>query len=271
MKPIAEESKAKVLAIYDAAAATYNQIGPSFFLHFGGRLVGSVGIVPGSRVLDVATGTGAVLVPAAELMGPKGKVVGVDMSSAMISRAQAEIGKCRINNAYVLVADGERLPFPRASFDRVLCSFAIFLFSDLSSLLSECHRVLDSTGRIGLVYSAGEDRNWDWYDQLISRYGPAASLGTERYSPQYVETGLKHLGFTNVETRVEVHSLMFSNASEFWGWAWSHGDRGVLESLTGDHSKFKQELFEEIGKRAGAGLPYQVFGAITVGTKRRAD
>jgi ubiquinone/menaquinone biosynthesis C-methylase UbiE len=268
MKPIAEESKAKVLAVYDAAAATYNQVGPSFFLHFGRRLAASVGIVPGSKVLDVATGTGAVLVPAAELAGHEGKVVGIDMSSPMISRAQNEILKCGINNAEVLVADGERLPFSQAAFDHVLCSFAIFLFTDLHSLLQECHRVLNSTGRVGLVYSAGEDHNWNWYEQLISRYGPAASLGTERYSPQFVETVMKTLGFTNVETRVEVHTLVFSNASEFWGWAWSHGDRGVLESLTGNHSQFKQELFEEIDKRASAGLPYQVFAAITVGTKR---
>ena len=239
MKPIAEESRARVLAVYDAAAATYNQVGPSFFLHFGKRLAGSAGIVPGSRVLDVATGTGAVLVPAAELAGHEGRVVGIDMSSPMISRARTEIGKCGLNNADVLVADGESLPFPQESFDCVFCSFAIFLFSDLSSLLSECHRVLISTGRVGLVYSAGDDHNWDWFEQLISRYAPAASLGTERYSPQYVEATLKHLGFTNVETRVEVHSIMFSDASEFWGWAWSHGDRGVLESLTGNHSEFK--------------------------------
>jgi hypothetical protein len=60
MKPIAEESKAKVTAVYDAAAATYNLVGPSFFLHFGRRLANIVGIAPGSKVLDVATGTGAV-------------------------------------------------------------------------------------------------------------------------------------------------------------------------------------------------------------------
>ena len=266
MKPIAEESKAKVIAVYDAAAATYNRVGPSFFLHFGRRLASGIEIAPGSEVLDIATGTGAVLVPAAELVGDEGRVVGIDLSPLMINRAWAEIRKFGFRNADVLVADAEKLPFPQKSFDYVLCSFAIFLFSDLRSLISEWARVLRPRGRIGLAYSAGEDQEWKWYEELISRYEPTSSLGTERYSPTQVEATLKHFGFMNVATSVETHRLIFSNASEFWGWVWSHGDRGVLESLTGNRDEFKRELFEEFGKRASAnGLPYQVFAAITVG------
>jgi ubiquinone/menaquinone biosynthesis C-methylase UbiE len=226
MKPIAEESKAKVIAVYDAAAATYNRVGPSFFSHFGRRLASGIEIAPGSKALDVATGTGAVLVPAAELVGDEGRVVGIDISPLMINRARAEIQKFGFCNADVLVADAENLPFPQKSFDHVLCSFAIFLFSDLRSLISEWGRVLRSRGRIGLAYSAGEDQEWKWYEQLISRYEPTSCLGTERYSPEQVEATLKHFGFTNVATSVETHRLIFSDASEFWGWAWSHGDRG---------------------------------------------
>jgi ubiquinone/menaquinone biosynthesis C-methylase UbiE len=269
MKPIAEESKAKVIAVYDAAAATYNLVGPSFFLYFGRRLARGVGIAPGAKVLDVATGTGAVLVPAAELVGDEGRVVGIDISPLMISRARTEIQKFGFCNADVLVADAENLPFPQKSFDRVLCSFAIFLFSDLRRLISEWRRVLRSPGRIGLVYSAGEDQEWKWYEQLISKYKPTSSLGTERYSPEQVEATLEHFGFTNVATSVETHRLIFSNASEFWGWAWSHGDRRVLDSLTGSLSEFKRELFEEFAKRASVnGLEYRVFAAVTVGDEQ---
>ena len=201
MKPIAEESKAKVTAVYDAAAATYNRVGPSFFLHFGRRLVSSTGIAPGSNVLDVATGTGAVLSPAAELAGAEGRVIGIDISPLMIGRARTEIQKSGFSNADVLVADAESFPFPQQSFDSVLCSFAIFLFSTLPGFISECHRVLRSSGRIGLVYSAGGDPEWNWYEQLISKYEPTASLGTERYSPKDVEATLQQLGFTKVDRR----------------------------------------------------------------------
>jgi O-methyltransferase / aklanonic acid methyltransferase len=80
MKPLAEDSRANVIAVYDGAAATYNRVGPSFFLHFGKRLATVAGIVPGSNVLDLATGTGAVLIPAAELLRGKAR------RSASISR-----------------------------------------------------------------------------------------------------------------------------------------------------------------------------------------
>jgi protein-L-isoaspartate(D-aspartate) O-methyltransferase len=98
----------------------------------------------------------------------------------MIRRARTEIRDVGFENAQVLVADAERVPFPENLFDCVLCSFAIFLFSNLSNVVAECHRVLRRSGTIGLVYSAGEDREWTWYEQLISKYRPTVSLGTER-------------------------------------------------------------------------------------------
>jgi ubiquinone/menaquinone biosynthesis C-methylase UbiE len=266
---IADESKARVIRVYDDAAATYNRVGPSFFEHFGKRLASSGGIGAGARVLDIATGTGAALLPAAELAGLNGIVVGVDISSRMIARARGEILNGGLRRAHVLIADAERLPFQASSFDCVLCSFAIFLLPTLSSLVSECHRVLRSHGRIGLVYSAGEDTEWRWYEQLISKYRPMTTLGTERYSPQDVAAALKDAGFVDVSTSVEAHRLMFSNPSEFWGWAWSHGDRAVLQSLAGSPSEFERELFEAFRARARTnGLAYKVFGAITLATRQ---
>src|SRR6185503_3195947 len=269
MKPIAEYSKSRIAAVYDDAAATYNRVGPSFFVHFGRRLAHRAAIAPDSMGLDVATGTGAVLVPAAELVGTGGKVFGVDISPRMIGRVRTEIQEVGCNNAEVLIADGEHLPFVQESFDRVLSSFAIFLFSNLPSLISECHRVLRSSGRIGLVYSAGEDPAWTWYEQLISKYRPTTSLGTECHSSQRVEDVLNDSGFTAVATCVEAHTLVFEDAEEFWRWSWSHGDRAVLESLTGNRSEFRQELTAEFRKRTTPeGLPYQVLAAVTFGTKQ---
>src|SRR5262249_16735347 len=117
MRPIAEASTAHIAAVYDAAAATYNRIGPSFFLHFGKRVVDLAGITPGSSVLDVATGTGAALIPAAELVGSRGKVVGIDVSPRMVDRARTEIQQFGFTNTTVLVANAGALPFRERSFD----------------------------------------------------------------------------------------------------------------------------------------------------------
>jgi O-methyltransferase/aklanonic acid methyltransferase len=50
-----------VAAIFDRAAATYDQVGPSFFAHFGRRLVELARLAPGERVLDIAVARAAML------------------------------------------------------------------------------------------------------------------------------------------------------------------------------------------------------------------
>jgi ubiquinone/menaquinone biosynthesis C-methylase UbiE len=66
--------------VFERAATTYERVGPPFFSHYGRGLVDLVEVQPGSRVLDVATGTGAVLLVAAERAGHTGKVIGVDLA-----------------------------------------------------------------------------------------------------------------------------------------------------------------------------------------------
>jgi ubiquinone/menaquinone biosynthesis C-methylase UbiE len=79
-----------VAAIFDRAAAAYDQVGPPFFAHFGRRLVELARLAPGERVLDIATGRGAVLFPASEAVGPAGQVMGIDLAPAMVAATQAE-------------------------------------------------------------------------------------------------------------------------------------------------------------------------------------
>ena len=77
------QSKQHIGGIFGRAALTYDQVGPPFFPHFGKRLVDIAKISPGSKVLDVATGRGALLFPAAEAVGQYGQVVGIDLAETM--------------------------------------------------------------------------------------------------------------------------------------------------------------------------------------------
>jgi ubiquinone/menaquinone biosynthesis C-methylase UbiE len=260
-------SKVQVADVYDAAASSYNRIGPSFFSYFGKRLVEAVEISPDARVLDVATGSGTALVSAAAATGPGGFVIGVDLAPRMARRASQEITSLALPNCAVLVGDAEVLPFADEQFDRVLCSFAIFLLPDLRALLAECRRVLRYGGRLGLAYPAGSDTTWEWYEQLLAEYEPAVSLGTER-APDVVEVLLGQAGFASISTMPDECCVRFADASEFWAWSWSHGARAVLDSLRGDRPAFKRRLFEELRSRAAThGLSYRVPAAITMGTR----
>ena len=79
---------------------------------------------PGDRVLDICTGTGAVLVPLARRVDKSGLAVGLDFSSGMLGAARA---KTRDRKQVCLVqADCSRLPFKSASFAAVTCSHAFY-------------------------------------------------------------------------------------------------------------------------------------------------
>src|SRR5438046_7804840 len=69
---------------WSRAASSYSHTGPSFFQYFGKELVDFAPIPSGARVLDVATGRGALLFPAAEKVGQRGEVVGIDYSKGMV-------------------------------------------------------------------------------------------------------------------------------------------------------------------------------------------
>jgi hypothetical protein len=64
------QRKQKVSGVFSQVAVTYDRVGPRVFSHFGRRLVALAQIPSGAYVLDVATGRGAVLFPAAKCVGP---------------------------------------------------------------------------------------------------------------------------------------------------------------------------------------------------------
>ena len=91
------QNKQAVAGLFGRAASTYDRVGPRFFCHFGRRLVEVARIPKGARVLDIATGTGAVLLPAIDAVGPQGYVTGIDLSEEMVQKASEEIGPARFH------------------------------------------------------------------------------------------------------------------------------------------------------------------------------
>ena len=66
-----------VAGVFDRAAPTYDNVGVEFIAAVGRTLVSDAGIRPGERVLDVGCGRGAVLIPAADAVGPERSVLGI--------------------------------------------------------------------------------------------------------------------------------------------------------------------------------------------------
>ena len=100
-------------------------------------------IGPGSRVLDVATGTGDLAIELARRVAPGGEVIGSDFSEAMLARARAKAPEIAFEWADVM-----DLPYPDDSFDAATVGFGARNFGDLEAGLREMARVVRPGGRI---------------------------------------------------------------------------------------------------------------------------
>jgi ubiquinone/menaquinone biosynthesis C-methylase UbiE len=131
------------------STSTYAQhFDPVFGRRFAERALDALVVVRGARVLDVACGTGSFARMAAHVVGPAGKVVGIDASPAAVEAAR------RIDVTSIVEWrswDGARLPFEDAAFDVVACQHALHRFHDPVAVLADIRRVLAPGGRMGIM------------------------------------------------------------------------------------------------------------------------
>ncbi|HCS78921.1 TPA: hypothetical protein DIV55_04230 [Patescibacteria group bacterium] len=108
-------------------------------------------IKEGDSVLDIGSGSGTDLLIAAQLVGSKGKVVGVDITDAMIEKSQKAIKESGTSNVSVVKVDGEKLPFAKNTFDVVISNGVINLIPDKKRAFKEIFRVLKSGGVLSIA------------------------------------------------------------------------------------------------------------------------
>ena len=109
------------------------------------KLLSSVEMQSGQTVLDLATGTGLLAIPAAKKVAP-GKAIGVDFSSGMLSQAKDKIEKEGINNLELIKGDIEKIEFEPEQFDRIFCSSAIVYVVDVPAMIGKCYSWLKPGG-----------------------------------------------------------------------------------------------------------------------------
>ena len=119
------------------------------------------GLVPGQRVLDIACGTGDPTLAAAERVGPRGTVLGIDIVEEMLDYGRAKAAARRMTQVGFSCQDGEALPYPAASFDRVTIRWGLMYMADPAACLADAHRVLAPGGSLALAcWAAVADNPW---------------------------------------------------------------------------------------------------------------
>lgn len=183
---------------------------PTLTARWAPKTLGQVKPKPGEHVLDVACGSGALTRHAAQVVGPTGRVVGIDISPEMLAVARKV--RRRHPSAAIEWREGsaDALPFDDGSFDIVTCQLGLMFFPDRLAALGEMRRVLAKGGRIAimtwgaLAHCAGNAAMADaWRDHIgemqAAKLGPPHSL----CDPQEVRSLLRSAGFVRIN--VDVH------------------------------------------------------------------
>jgi SAM-dependent methyltransferase len=139
---------------------------PALFARWGPVVAAEAGVRKGDRVLDVACGTGALTLAAAEIAGRSGAVVGLDRNPDMLAVARRKPVQVEW-----LEGSAEALPLADDSFDAVVSQFGFMFFDDKPQALREMLRVLKPGGRLAVAVCDAVENSpgYGAFAQLLDR------------------------------------------------------------------------------------------------------
>ncbi|HEX6033784.1 MAG TPA: methyltransferase domain-containing protein [Anaerolineales bacterium] len=228
------------------AAETYDEFFvPALFEEWAERIVEATQVSDGQHVLDVACGTGVLARAAANRVGPKGSVTGLDVNDGMLAIAERKAPHIQWKQGRA-----ESLPFDDDSFDAVVSQFGLMFFEDRSAAIHEMSRVLSPGGRLAIAV-------WDRLENtpgyaamaaLLKRlfgtqtaealYAPFSLGDKETLRPVLNDPRLQDLHITTLDGTARFSSIDSWVFTEIKGWTLS--DRIDEEQY--------QELLEEAKK-----------------------
>ena len=234
----------------------------NYWYDFGKKLVEHAEVCENAQVLDIGCGRGTSLIPAAEIVGPGGKVVGIDNSEPHVKGTTLEIEQRGLTNATVVKMDAREIDFDDNSFDFVLSGFSYVFFS-----LADVDRLLRVGGRIALSASALEEAS-EWMGELIQSsfpediYADREDLdepeedGRPRiYCKESVDsltTQIRNAGFRDVKVSLEEKRYTFGSEETWWNTMNQYGWQAYLgridQSGVGVLAKFKEDAFRMLQK-----------------------
>ena len=144
-----KERLALTRALFEQSADLYDRLewwtGLGVGWWYRRQVLQHAGLKPRMRVLDVATGTGLVAREALKLIGPEGRLTGLDPSPAMLAEAR------KVLAIETVEGYAEAIPLPGDQFDFLSMGYALRHVTDLKTTFRECLRVLKPGGTVCIL------------------------------------------------------------------------------------------------------------------------
>ena len=175
------------------------------------QVIRRAALEPGQNVLDLGTGTGAVALQAAPLVGPIGQVVGSDISSEMLDLARQQAARLNYGNLNFQEGGAEAIQAQDANFDAVLASLSLMYVIDREAAARECARVLRPGGRfVASVWARPEECDIVLFQQTAGRFAPAPPVpGVGPGALADPAPFINQLAEAGIDANVETESLGF--------------------------------------------------------------
>jgi ubiquinone/menaquinone biosynthesis C-methylase UbiE len=178
----------------------------------------------GSRdtVLDIATGPGEPALSVAALVGPEGKVFGIDPIAEMVAAARRAAARRSLKNVQFDVAFADHLPFPADRFDAVISRFGVMFFPSPVNAAREMLRVLKPGRKLALAVWHWAERNPFHYlvSRVIDRYVDSAPPAVDAFrfaSPGKLGKVLNEAGVTDLSERLLQFTIQAPiSVEDFW-------------------------------------------------------
>jgi SAM-dependent methyltransferase len=249
------------------------------------RMLDLARVRPGSRVLDLAAGTGDQSLLAAERVGASGLVLATDISETMLEVARRTARQAGLDTIQTRVMDAAAIDLDASSaFDAVICRLGLMFVSDLQAALRGVLRVLAPGGRLAAMVWSGAERNpmLGRPHAIADRLGlPAAPRETLRRAlslgdPAQLEAALASAGFVDGVVERVAAPRRFGSVAEAVSYArtespvwrdlvasvseaqagrfWAEVEQAFGAYATGDAGcEFPGEVLVAAGARPGAG------------------
>ncbi len=232
-----ETAKAKAAATYNAAADHFDAAPLAFWERYGRRTVERLGLAEGALVLDAGCGSGASALPAAERVGPPGRVIGVDLAEGLLQLGRAKARSRGLRNIEFQCGDMTALPFEDGRFHAVVCVFAIFFVPNMERQVAELWRLVRPGGRLAIttwgprMFEPGSSAWWAAVKQFRPDLLPAVNPWERITTPDAVERLLTASGIAGADIVAENGRQALRSPEDWWAVVLGSGYRWTVDQM----------------------------------------